>query len=239
MRENTTYEEKKQIIVDYYSTKERYIYRKEYSTPQQEVYTKENNKFLWLTLEQKSSTQIEVRQTDHNGHIIVVDSYELTGNIPKYTGSDRIIEADVYKFIHFNKENLDAIHLYGRNSKEEGCRNMSDMLQTIDNRGTMKKIVGKTLEKIKLLSSESYEELKAVVRKMKDKELADAILNKELDPDDYIITDAVNKKELDSLKTLYKEKPVGSLTKNTETDGNREMSDSEYLIMDARRRKGR
>lgn len=194
MKENTTYEEKKQIIVDYYSTKERYIYRKEYSTPQQEVYTKENNKFLWLTLEQKSSTQIEVRQTDHNGHIIVVDSYELTGNIPKYTGSDRVIEADVYKFIHFNKENLDAIYLYGGSSKEETCRNISDMLLTIKDKAAMN-MAGATMGKLNLLPAESCEGLIAVIKRWKNREEADKpTLNSSITNDsDYSVMDARRK----------------------------------------------
>lgn len=194
MKENTTYEEKKQIIVDYYSTKERYIYRKEYSTPQQEVYTKENNKFLWLTLEQKSSTQIEVRQTDHNGHIIVVDSYELTGNIPKYTGSDRIIEADVYKFIHFNKENLDAIYLYGGSSKEETCRNISDMLLNIKDKAAMN-MAGSTMGKLNLLPAESCEGLIAVIKRWKNREEADKpTLNSSIVNDsDYSVMDARRK----------------------------------------------
>lgn len=194
MKENTTYEEKKQIIVDYYSTKERYIYGKEYSTPQQEVYTKENNKFLWLTLEQKSSTQIEVRQTDHNGHIIVVDSYELTGNIPKYTGSDRVIEADVYKFIHFNKENLDAIYLYGGSSKEETCRNISDMLLTIKDKAAMN-MAGATMGKLNLLPAESCEGLIAVIKRWKNREEADKpTLNSSITNDsDYSVMDARRK----------------------------------------------
>lgn len=203
MKENTTYEEKKQIIVDYYSTKERYIYRKEYSTPQQEVYTKENNKFLWLTLEQKSSTQIEVRQTDHNGHIIVVDSYELTGNIPKLLSSERILITERYKEINFNEDDINVICQYGGNSKEETCRNISEMLLTINDKFIMN-TAGATMGKLNLLPAESCEGLIAVIKRGK------------------------------------KDKPtLSERAKNIELNGNKEISDSDYPVMDARRRKGR
>ena len=55
--------EQEQQIVDYYSTTDKYIRSKPHTNAHQSVFTKENDKYQWLVLEQKSQNQVEVRQT--------------------------------------------------------------------------------------------------------------------------------------------------------------------------------
>ena len=75
-----------QQIVDYYSTTDRYIRSDRYSDSNQTVFTKENDRYQWLVLEQKSQHDVEIRQTDSHGTITTRDNYELTRNIPKCVG---------------------------------------------------------------------------------------------------------------------------------------------------------
>ncbi len=48
--------------MNYYSTTDKYIRSKTHSNAHQTVFTKENDKYQWLVLEQKSQNQVEVRQ---------------------------------------------------------------------------------------------------------------------------------------------------------------------------------
>lgn len=48
-----------QQIVDYYSTTDRYIRSDRYSDSNQTVFTKENDRYQWLVLEQKSQHDVE------------------------------------------------------------------------------------------------------------------------------------------------------------------------------------
>lgn len=79
-----------QQIVDYYSTTDRYIRSDRYSDSNQTVFAKENDRYQWLVLEQKSQHDVEVRQTDSHGTITARDNYELTRNIPKCVGVERL-----------------------------------------------------------------------------------------------------------------------------------------------------
>ena len=49
-----------QQILDYYSTADKYIRSKTHSNAHQNVFTKENDKYQWLVLEQKSQCEVEV-----------------------------------------------------------------------------------------------------------------------------------------------------------------------------------
>ena len=71
---------------------DKYIHSKLYSNAHQSVFTKENNKYRWLVLEQKSQNQVEVRQTDRHGTITARDNYEFTRNIPKCVSVERLCE---------------------------------------------------------------------------------------------------------------------------------------------------
>lgn len=194
--ENYIDEQIKHIIVDYYSTNDRYIYNRKYSVPMQDVYTKENDKNRWLTLEQISTTQIEVRQTNSNGHITARDLFELTGNIPKLLSSERILITERYKEVNFNEDDINVICQYGGSSKEETCRNISDMLLTIKDKAAMN-MAGATMGKLNLLPAESCEGLIAVIKRWKNREEADnPTLNSSIANDsDYSVMDARRKRK--------------------------------------------
>ena len=66
-------------ILDYYSTNDNYIRSRIHSNAHQTVFTKENDKYQWLVLEQKSQYEVEVRQTDNHGTITARDHYEQIG----------------------------------------------------------------------------------------------------------------------------------------------------------------
>ena len=73
-REKTMNKEQEQQIVDYYSTTDKYIRSKLHSNAHQSVFTKENDKYQWLVLEQKSQCEVEVRQTDKHGTVTARDN---------------------------------------------------------------------------------------------------------------------------------------------------------------------
>ena len=73
---------------------------------------KENDKYQWLVLEQKSHNQVEVRQTHNHGTITARDNYELTRNIPKYVSVERLCK-DVNMQIPFNVDEIDLIYQFG------------------------------------------------------------------------------------------------------------------------------
>lgn len=75
-----------------HSTTDKYIHSKTYSNAHQTVFTKESDKYQWLVLGQKSQCEVEVRQTDNHGTITARDNYELTGNLPKCVGVERLCE---------------------------------------------------------------------------------------------------------------------------------------------------
>ena len=94
-----------QQILDYYSTTDKYIRSKTHSNAHQTVFTKESDKYQWLVLEQKSQCEVEVRQTDSHGTITARDNYELTRNIPKCVGVERLCEGANFQ-IPFNADEV-------------------------------------------------------------------------------------------------------------------------------------
>ena len=98
-----------QQIVDYYSTTDRYIRSDRYSDSNQTVFTKENDRYQWLVLEQKSQHDVEVRQTDSHGTITTRDNYELTRNIPKCVGVERLCK-DANMQIPFTADEINLIY---------------------------------------------------------------------------------------------------------------------------------
>ena len=85
-------------ILDYYSTTDKYIHSKLRPNAHQSVFTKENDKYQWLVLEQKSQCEVEVRQTDRHETITARDNYELTRNIPKCVGVERLCEGQIHRY---------------------------------------------------------------------------------------------------------------------------------------------
>ncbi len=161
-----------QQILDYYSTTGKYIRSKTHSNAHQTVFTKESDKYQWLVLEQKSQCEVEVRQTDNHGTITARDNYELTRNLPKCVGVERLCEGANFQ-IPFNADEINLIYQFGEQSKAETCASLSAILPQIKDSNT-KQIVSDTLKKLNSLSEETCAELtatlytrdKAVMRKL-------------------------------------------------------------------------
>ena len=124
-----------QQILDYYSTTDKYIRSKTHSNAHQTVFTKESDKYQWLVLEQKSQCEVEVRQTDSHGTITARDNYELTRNLPKCVGVERLCEGANFQ-IPFNADEINLIYQFGEQSKAETCASLSAILPQIKDSDT-------------------------------------------------------------------------------------------------------
>ena len=154
-----------QQILDYYSTTDKYIRSKTHSNAHQTVFTKENDKYQWLVLEQKSQCEVEVRQTDNHGTITARDNYELTRNLPKCVGVERLCEGANFQ-IPFNADEINLIYQFGEQTKAETCANLSAILPQIKDSYT-KQIVSTTLDKLNALSETSCKELTDTTKRRK------------------------------------------------------------------------
>ncbi len=152
-------------IVDYYSTTDKYIRNRARSSAHQTVFTKKNDKYQWLVLEQKSQCEVEVRQTDSHGIIRARDNYELTGNLPKCVGVERLCEGTNFQ-IPFNADEINLIYQFGEQNKAETRAHLSAILPQIKDSDT-KQIVTDTLKKLNALSEETCAELTATIKKRK------------------------------------------------------------------------
>ena len=157
--------EQEQQILGYYSITDKYIHSKLHSNAHQSVFTKENDKYQWLVLEQKSQYEVEVRQTDRHGTITARDNYELTRNIPKCVGVERLCEGANIQ-IPFNADEINLIYQFGEQSKAETCASLSAILPQIKDSDT-KQIVSTTLKKLNSLSEESCMELTTTTKRRK------------------------------------------------------------------------
>lgn len=157
--------EQEQQLVDYYSTADKYIRSQLHSNAHQSVFTKENDRYQWLVLEQKSQSEVEVRQTDNHGTITARDNYELTRDIPKCVGVERLCR-DVNMQIPFNADEINIIYQFGEQSKSETCVKLSAILPQVKDSDT-KQIVNFTLKKLNALSEETCAELTATTKKRK------------------------------------------------------------------------
>ncbi len=152
-------------IVDDYSTTDKYIRNRAHSNAHQTVFTKKNDKYQWLVLEQKSQCEVEVRQTDSHGTITARDNYELTRNIPKRVGVERLCEGANFQ-IPFNADEINLIYQFGKQSKSETCANLSAILPQVKDSDT-KQTVSDTLKKLNALSEETCAELTATTKRRK------------------------------------------------------------------------
>ena len=150
--------EQEQQIVDYYSATDKYIRSELHSNAHQSVFTKESDRYQWLVLEQKS-------QSDRHGTITARDNYELTRNIPKCVGVERICEGANFQ-IPFNADEINLIYQFGEQGKAETCANLSAILPQVKDRET-KRIVSTTLDKLNALSETSCKELTATTKRRK------------------------------------------------------------------------
>jgi hypothetical protein len=164
-RAKTMNKKQEQQILDYYSTTDKYIRNKTHSNAHQTVFTKESDKFQWLVLEQKSQCEVEVRQTDNHGTITARDNYELTGNLPKCVGVERLCEGANFQ-IPFNVDEINLIYQFGEQGKAETCASLSAILPQVKDSDT-KQIVSDTLKKLSALSDETCAELTATTKRRK------------------------------------------------------------------------
>ncbi len=133
-----------QQIWDYYSTTGKYIRSKKHFNAHQSVFTKESDKYQWLVLEQKSQCEVGVRRTDNHGAITARDNYELTTNLPKCVGVERLCEGTTMQ-IPFNADEINLIYQFGDQGKAETCAHLSAILPQIKGSDT-KQIVSTTLK---------------------------------------------------------------------------------------------
>ena len=124
-----------------------------------------DDRYQWLVLEQKSQHDVEVRQTDSHGTITTRDNYELTRNIPKCVGVERLCK-DANMQIPFTADEINLIYQFGEQSKAETCAHLSAILPQIKDNDT-KQIVCSTLKKLNVLSEETYAELTATTKRRK------------------------------------------------------------------------
>ena len=116
-------------------------------------------------LEQKSQCEVEVRQTDSHGTIIARDNYELTRNLPKCVGVERLCEGANIQ-IPFNTDEINLIYQFGEQGKAETCASLSAILPQIKDDNT-KQIVSTTLKKLNSLLEETCVELTATTKRRK------------------------------------------------------------------------
>ena len=126
----------------YYSTADKYTHSKIHSYAHQTVFTKENDKYQWLVLEQRSQCKVEVRQTDWHGTITARDNYELIGNLPKCVGVERLCEGANFQ-IPINADETNIIYQLVEQNKAEMCASLSTILPQIKDSAT-KQIVSDT-----------------------------------------------------------------------------------------------
>ena len=62
-------------------------------------------------VEQKSQYEAEVRQTDNHGTITARDNYELTRNLPKCVGVERLCEGTTMQIL-FNVDEINLIYQF-------------------------------------------------------------------------------------------------------------------------------
>ena len=154
--------------MDYYSTTDKYIRSMTHSNAHQSVFIKESDRCQWLVLEQKSQSEVEVRQTDSHGTITARDNYELTRNIPKCVSVERLCEGANIQ-IPFNADEINLIYQFGEQGKAETCANLSAILPQIKDSET-KRIVSTTLDKLNMLSEISCKELTDTTKRRKTAE---------------------------------------------------------------------
>ncbi len=107
------------------------------------VFAKESDKYQWLVLEQKSQCEVEVRQTDNHGTITARDNYELTRNVPKCVGLERLCD-DAYMHanfqIPFNADEINVIYQFGEQSKAETCAELNAATLYTRDKAVMRKL---------------------------------------------------------------------------------------------------
>ncbi len=124
----------------------------------------------------EKQSEVEVRQTDNHGTITARDNYELTRNIPKCVGVDRLCEGANIQ-IPFTADEINLIYQFGEPGKAETCANLSAILPQVKESDT-EQIISSTLKKLNALSEETYAELAATTKRRKITERDHSIRSK-------------------------------------------------------------
>ena len=79
----------KEQLLDIYDKKREFVFNEMYSQGNTgQVFTKPEDKFHWLVLDEKGKDHIEVRQTDDTGFITNRDSYKVKDNALELVNSE-------------------------------------------------------------------------------------------------------------------------------------------------------
>ena len=79
----------KEQLLDIYDKKREFVFNETYSKGNTgQVFTKPDDKFHWLVLDEKGKDHIEVRQTDDTGFITNRDSYKVKDNALELVNSE-------------------------------------------------------------------------------------------------------------------------------------------------------
>ncbi len=163
-------------IKGYYDSRGEFKKNSRYSGEQGIVYTKAGDNAHWLVIEQKGEIGAEVRQTDDTGRITARDTYESVRNTVKCTGISRKKESSK-GMVRFSPDEINLIYQFGG----EGKRDTVDTLKSIEPRiadELTKRIVGRTIQKLSLLSENSSSELISSTKNRKLAERDSSIRNR-------------------------------------------------------------
>lgn len=163
-------------IKGYYDSRGEYKKNSQYSCEQGIVYTKAGDNAHWLVIEQKGEIGAEVRQTDDTGRITARDTYGSVRNTVKCTGISRQKESGK-GMVRFSPDEINLIYQFGG----EGKRDTVDTLKSIEPRiadELTKRIVGRTIQKLSLLSENSSSELISSTKNRKLAERDSSIRNR-------------------------------------------------------------
>ena len=103
---------------------------------------------------------------DNNGYsFFSCGNYELTRNLPKCVGVERLCEGTTMQ-IPFNADEINLIYQFGEQGKAETYAHLFAILPQIKDSGT-KQIVSTTLKKLNALSEKTCAELTATTKRRK------------------------------------------------------------------------
>ena len=150
-------------IKGYYDMAGEFKQNDRYSGAQVIVYTKDDDRYHWLVLEQKSGNRLEVRQTDAQGRITARDSYEITRKTVKCTAVERLSAEGM---VSFNADEINLIYQFGEKGRKGTLANLKEIKPRITDSVT-KEIVGSTIHKLSGLPEKSCIELISATKNRK------------------------------------------------------------------------
>ena len=151
-----------QTIIGFYDQNQEYQKNEKFSDIYETVYTKGTNNSDWLVAIPRNNSHLEIHQTDEQGVIIARDIYESEGNKVVLSSAERLTE-DGKGTVVFRADEINLIYQFGVNTKEETLAMMKAMLPRIKENETGK-IVSDTIDKVSVISPESFSKLVSSVK---------------------------------------------------------------------------